>query len=237
MRWSAKETPQLMVIHSLLRSGRICLSPFLTATLAVEKKKEAFLTCRSVSYTWIEGPRRFFTFKEQTLPLSLWITVPDESNSFYCHYSRCSHIYPQWPNQSIQTPNKYSRKNTRFYNSISQPWQEKIELPLQVGFSHGLPAKPKGHQIGIPCWTLLLYRQIFTVTAFSPVNSLQYNIFLSVAMAMSLLSASSIFKCMSSVVVNYKLQGLLTWGISQNTNQVNKQASTDRCWKIESLVK
>lgn len=32
-----------MVIHSLLRSGRICLSPFLTATLAVEKKKRLFL--------------------------------------------------------------------------------------------------------------------------------------------------------------------------------------------------
>lgn len=112
------------------------LDPFLTAILAVEKKiKEAFLACRSVSYTWIEGPRRFFIFKEQTPPLSLWITIPDESNSFYCHYSRCSHIYPQRPNQSFQTPNKYSRKNTRFYNSISRPWQEKTELPLQVGFS------------------------------------------------------------------------------------------------------
>lgn len=134
MRCSEKETPQLMITF-VLRGSQVWTLFWLQFLLWKKKIKEAFLACRSVSYTWIEGPRRFFIFKEQTPPLSLWITIPDESNSFYCHYSRCSHIYPQRPNQSFQTPNKYSRKNTRFYNSISRSWQEKTELPLQVGFS------------------------------------------------------------------------------------------------------
>lgn len=125
MRWPAKETPQSMIIHWLLCLEAHRFGPFSDCNSCCEKKKEAFLVYRSLSYTWIEGPQRCFIFKEQTPQLSLWITIPDESNSFYCHYSRCSHIYPQWPNQSFQTSNKYSRKNTRFYNSISWPWQEK----------------------------------------------------------------------------------------------------------------
>lgn len=46
-----------MVIHSLLRSGAHMFEPFSDFNSCCGKKKEAFLTCRSVSYTWIEGPR------------------------------------------------------------------------------------------------------------------------------------------------------------------------------------